>query len=304
MFVARRLLSSVPALLGILTLVFFLLPLVPGDPVDLMLGEQASTIDKEALRHDLNLDLPLLDRYTKFLKKTAQLDLGQSFTSRRSVSSEIAERLPATAELALAAMFIALAIGLPIGVLAAIKKNQLFDHAARLFSLTGSSLPSFWIGPLLVYIFAIKLDWLPVSERGDFKHLILPAVTLSIGLVAILSQVTRAAMLEVMNEDFVRTARAKGASNFAIYFRHAFANASIPIITVTALQFGAVLTGTVIVETIFDWPGLGTLLFQGIQTRDYPVIQGTVLVIAVIYALVNLAADLLYAAANPKLRST
>ena len=304
MFVARRLLSSVPALLGILTLVFFLLPLVPGDPVDLMLGEQASTIDKEALRHDLNLDLPLLDRYAKFLKKTAQLDLGQSFTSRRSVSSEIAERLPATAELALAAMFIALAIGLPIGVLAAIKKNQLFDHAARLFSLTGSSLPSFWIGPLLVYIFAIKLDWLPVSERGDFKHLILPAVTLSIGLVAILSQVTRAAMLEVMNEDFVRTARAKGASNFAIYFRHAFANASIPIITVTALQFGAVLTGTVIVETIFDWPGLGTLLFQGIQNRDYPVIQGTVLVIAVIYALVNLAADLLYAAANPKLRST
>ncbi len=303
-FLVRRLLSSVPALLGILTIVFFLLPLVPGDPVDLMLGEQASTFDKQALRHDLDLDLPVFERYAKFLVKTVQLDLGQSFTSRRPVSGEIAERLPATAELALAAMLIAMTIGIPLGVTAAINKNRFFDHAARVFSLTGSSLPSFWIGPLLVYIFALKLDWLPVSERGDLKHLVLPALTLSVGLIAILSQVTRAAMLEVMNEDFVRTARAKGAANVTIYFRHALANASIPIITVTALQFGAVLTGTVIVETIFDWPGIGTLLFQGIQNRDYPIVQGTVLVIAVIYALVNLTADILYAVANPKLRAT
>ena len=303
-YFARRILSAVPALLGILTITFFLLTLVPGDPVDLMLGEQASAPDKQSLRHDLGLDQPLAQRYIHFLKNTLQGDLGKSFSSRKQVSVEIAERFPATAELALTAMLIALVFGIPFGVFAAVNKNMFFDHAVRLFSLTGTSLPSFWIGPLLVYLFALKLDWLPVSERGGIDHLILPAVTLSLGLIAVLSQVTRAAMLEVMNEDFVRTAKAKGASQHRIYFRHALANAAIPIITVSALQFGAVLTGTVIVETIFDWPGLGTLLFQAIQNRDYPVVQATVLVIAVTYAAVNFVADLLYAFANPKVRLT
>lgn len=299
---ARRFLTTLPALFGVVTLVFFLLPLVPGDPVDLMLGEQASSLDKAALKHELGLDLAPLPRFGNFLKNLAALNLGTSFTSHRPVSTEIVERFSATAELAVGAMVLALVFGIPMGVLAAINKNRFFDHATRLFTLSGTSLPSYWLGPLLVYIFALKLDWLPISERGGFTHLILPAVTLSLGLMAVLAQVTRASMLEVMKEDFVQTARAKGASSGRIYFRHALANAAIPIITVSALQFGAVLTGTVIVETIFDWPGLGTLLFQAIQSRDYPLVQGCVLVIALIYVLVNFSAEALYAFANPKVR--
>jgi len=302
MYVARRILSATPAIFGILTITFFLLPLVPGDPVDLMLGEQANTADKQVLRHDLGLDLPLGARYTSFLSQTLRGDLGHSFTTRKPVTDQIKERLPATLELAITSMILALLSGIPLGVLAATNKNKLIDHAVRVLSLTGTSLPSFWIGPFLVYIFALQLDWLPVSERGGIDHLILPAITLSIGLMAILAQVTRAAMLETLSEDFVTTARAKGASAARIYFRHALANAAIPIISVSALQFGAVLTGTIIVETIFDWPGLGTLLFQAIQNRDYPVVQATVLVIALTYAAVNFAADLLYARANPKVR--
>jgi ABC-type dipeptide/oligopeptide/nickel transport system permease component len=304
MFLVRRILTAIPALFGILTITFFLLSLVPGDPVDLMLGEQASSIDKDSLRHDLGLDQPIATRYVSFLKKTVSADLGVSFTSRKSVFSEIRTRFPATAELAVTSMLLALLFGIPLGVFAAINKNHAIDHLVRVFTLTGTSLPSFWIGPFLVYVFALKLDWLPVSERGGLDHLLLPAVTLALGLTAVLAQVTRAAMLEIMNDDFVRTAKAKGASQSRIYFRHALANAAIPIITVSALQFGAVLTGTVIVETIFDWPGLGTLLFQAIQNRDYPVIQATVLVIALTYAGVNLVADLLYAVANPKVRLT
>lgn len=302
MYLARRLITAIPALFGILTITFFLLPLVPGDPVDLMLGEQASTADKSQLRQDLGLNKPLATRYVDFMAATFKGDLGQSFTTRKPVSHQLKERLPATLELATTAMLLALITGIPLGVLAATNKNKLTDHFVRTLSLTGTSLPSFWIGPFLVYIFALKLDWLPVSERGGLDHLVLPAITLALGLAAILAQVTRAAMLETLTEDFVTTARAKGASNTRIYFRHALANAAIPIISVAALQFGAVLTGTVIVETIFDWPGLGTLLFQAIQNRDYPTVQATVLVIALIYATVNLAADLLYARANPKVR--
>jgi peptide/nickel transport system permease protein len=304
MYLARRLITAIPALFGILTITFFLLPLVPGDPVDLMLGEQASSADKSQLREDLGLNKPLSERYVSFLTNAVRGDLGKSFTTRKPVTQQLKERFPATLELAVTAMFLALICGIPLGVLAATRKNKFTDHAVRALSLTGTSLPSFWIGPLLVYIFALKLDLLPVSERGGIDHLILPAVTLAIGLMAILAQVTRAAMLETLNEDFVTTARAKGASDARVYFRHALANAAIPIITVAALQFGAVLTGTVIVETIFDWPGLGTLLYQAIQNRDYPTVQATVLVIALTYAAVNLAADLLYARANPKVRLT
>lgn len=302
MIFARRILASLPALFGVVTLVFFLLPLVPGDPVDLMLGEQASSFDKAALRTQLGLDQAPLSRFTSFLKNLSHFDLGISFTSQREVAAEIAERFPATLELASFAMLLAILLGIPMGVFAAMYQNRFFDHASRLFAILGTSMPSYWLGPLLVFIFSIKLDWLPVSERGGVQHLILPAVTLSLGLMAVLAQVTRASMLEVLKEDFMTTARAKGASTRRIYFQHALANAAIPIITVTALQFGAVLTGTVIVETIFDWPGLGTLLFQAIQNRDYPMVQGCVLVVALIYVLVNLLAELLYTYANPKVR--
>ena len=302
MSLARRLITAIPALFGILTITFFLLPLVPGDPADLMLGEQASTGDKSKLREDLGLNKPLSERYFSFLSQTVRGEFGRSYTTRKPVSLQLKERFPATLELAVTAMLLALVFGIPLGVLAATRKNKITDHAVRALSLTGTSLPSFWIGPLLVYIFALKLDILPVSERGGIDHLILPAVTLSIGLMALLAQVTRAAMLETLTEDFVRTARAKGASNTRVYFHHALSNAAIPIISVAALQFGAVLTGTVIVETLFDWPGLGTLLYQAIQNRDYPTVQATVLVIALTYAAVNFGADLLYARANPKVR--
>lgn len=301
-YAIRRLLSALPVLLGVSALSFSLLAFVPGDPVDIMLGDQAATADKEALRRELGLDRPFAERLAGFYSGLAQLDLGRSLQSRRPVSEEILERVPATVELTLGAMFLALGIGIPFGVLAAVRRNTWVEKLALGYGLVGMSTPGFWLGPMLILGFAIHLDWLPVSERGGLQHLVLPSLTLALGLSAILTQVTRASMIEVVREDYVNVARAKGLRPFKIWFKHALANAMMPIITIIGLQFGALLTGTVIVETIFDWPGVGTLLFQAIQQRNYPLVQGCVLLIATTYVVVNLLTDLAYAAANPKVR--
>lgn len=301
-YLLRRLITTLPVLIGVVTITFLLLHFVPGDPVEIMLGEQASSLDKEALRKDLGLDRPLLDQYLGFWKDVARFDLGRSLQSKRPITEEIAERFPATALLSFAAMLIAVSIGVPFGVIAAVKKGKWIDRLILTWGWAAMSTPSFWLGPMLVLVFAIYFDLFPVSENESPLSLVLPAITLASGLSSILMQTTRASMLEVLNEDYLRTARAKGASSARIYFKHALRNALMPIITVVGLQFGALLTGTVIIETIFDWPGIGTLLFQGIQNRNYPLVQGCVLFIACIYVTVSFLTDLAYAFANPKVR--
>lgn len=301
-YVLRRILAALPVLVGVSLLSFSLLHFVPGDPVDIMLGDQASATDKVQMRKELGLDKPFTAQLAGYFAGLVRLDLGKSMQSRRPVIDEISERVPATLELTLVAMLIALCIGIPLGVLAAVYRHTIVERAILLFGLIGMSTPGFWLGPMLILFFAIKLDWLPVSERGGIEHAILPAMTLALGLAAILTQVTRASMIEVVREDFVNVARAKGAGPIRLWFKHALANAMMPIITIIGLQFGALLTGTVIVETIFDWPGVGTLLFQSIQQRNYPLVQGCVLFIAFTYVAVNLLTDLAYAIANPKVR--
>lgn len=300
--ILRRLLFALPVLLGVSTLSFLLIRFVPGDPIDIMLGDQAQVADKEALRELLGLNKSLTEQLATSYEGLLTLDMGVSIQSRQSVSEAIFSRVPATVELSLTAMMIALMVGIPLGVLASVKRGTLFEKFTALYGLIGMSTPGFWLGPMLILIFAVKLDWLPVSERSGLSSVILPAMTLAFGLSAILAQITRASMIEVNREDYVRVARAKGASSFRVWFKHALANAMMPIITIVGLQFGALLTGTVIVETIFDWPGVGTLLFRAIQSRDYPMVQGCVLFISITYVVVNLLTDIAYTIANPKVR--
>lgn len=301
-YLLRRILLTIPVLLGVATLTFFLIHFVPGDPIDIMLGDQASNVDKTALRAELGLDQPLGEQYKKFLLGLTRLDLGKSLYSKKSVASEIGERLPATMELAFAAVFISMIIGIPLGVLASIKQYGFLDNSVLVGGLLGMSLPGFWTGPMMILIFSIYLDIFPVSGRGGLFHVILPAVCLGLSLSAILMRMTRASMLEVKKEDYIRTAISKGVPNSKVLFKHALRNALIPIITIVGLQFGALLTGTVITETIFDWPGIGSLFYEGIQQRNYPIVQGCVLFISFTYVTVNLLTDLAYAVANPRVR--
>ena len=299
----RRAGAAALALFGIVTLSFLLIHFIPGDPIDAMLGEQASAIDREALRAQLGLDRPLSEQYARFWLGLARLDLGRSLAGGRPVAAQILERAPATAELAFASMGLALAFGVPLGAASAFRRGGWLDRATVVGALAGASIPTFWLGPMLILVLAIKLDWLPVSERGGWAHLALPALTLATGLASVLALATRAATLETLNEDYLTVARAKGVGPWRLCFRHALANAASPILTIAGLQFGAVLTGAAIVETIFDWPGVGDLLFQAIQKRDYPTVQGCVLAIAIAYALVNLAVDAAYGLADPRSRA-
>lgn len=301
-FFLRRIVYMFPSLFGVVTLSFLLIHLVPGDPVDFVLGETAELRDKENLRQELGLNLPLAEQYGRYLKNLVYLDLGRSLHSRAPVYEEIAGRFEATAELSFAALALALLWGLPLGVWSAVHRRSLRDRVAGVLGLIGMSVPGVFLGPALIYIFAMRLDWLPVSERGGLDHLILPALSLALPLGAVIVRMTRTAMLEVTNEDYIRTARSKGLGENQIFFIHGLRNALIPIVTIVGLQLGALLTGTVITETIFDWPGLGTLLFNSIQRRDYPVVQGCVLVVACIYLLVNLLTDLSYGVVNPRVR--
>jgi peptide/nickel transport system permease protein len=301
-YLVRRALLTIPVLIGVSTITFFLLYLVPGDPVDLILGDRASDGDRDVLRRNLGLDQPIADQYLKFISDLLQGDLGRSIFSSRPVLEEIAARFPATLELTAGAILLSILIGIPLGVLTAVRHNSVFDQALLVVSLFGISIPGFLLGPLLIWIFAIQLNLFPVSERGGLEHLFLPALSLALPLGSILMRVTRAAILEVINEEYITVARSKGLAPRTLYFKHALSNAMIPILTTVGLQIGALLTGTVITETIFDWPGLGTLLFGAIQKRDYPLVQGCILTVATIYVLVNLFTDILYGVANPKVR--
>jgi peptide/nickel transport system permease protein len=301
-FLARRLLLGVPVLLGVATLVFSLIHMIPGDPAQAMLGETAAPADIAALRAKLGLDRPLLEQYGAFLGGVLRGDLGTSLRTGEPVAQQIWQRVPATIELAAAAMVFAIGVAIPLGVVAAVRRGTAVDFASMGLALTGISVPNFWLGPLLAIVFSVSLGWLPVSGRGTAAHLVLPAVSLGAGLAAILARMTRATLLEELREPYVQAARARGASAPRAVLRHALRSGLIPIVTIIGLQFGTVLTGAVITETIFAWPGIGRLLIQSIGFRDYPVVQGCILLIAVTYMVVNLITDLTYGALDPRIR--
>jgi ABC-type dipeptide/oligopeptide/nickel transport system permease component len=297
-----RLLFTIPAIWLILTMVFLLVHIVPGDPVQQMLGFGARAEDLDRLRHALGLDQPLHVQYGRYLAGLARGDWGQSFRFQLPVLRLVLERYPATLELALVGLLACAGIGIPAGVWAAHRRGHAADRAIGFFTLLGLSVPNFALGPLLILLFSIVLGWLPVSGRGGPSHLVLPAITLGGALAAILTRMVRSSMIEELSSDYVRTARAKGLRAPAVLFRHAFRNALIPIITILGLQFGTLLAGTIVTENIFSWPGIGRLAVQAIQSRDYPLLQGCILMIALSYVLVNFATDILYALVDPRIR--
>jgi peptide/nickel transport system permease protein len=301
-FLARRLALTVLVLVGVATLVFSLIHLIPGDPAQAMLGEAASQKDVDDLRQRLGLDRPLMEQYVAFLRGAIKGDLGTSFRTGQPVTSQIVERMPATMELAAAAMLVAMCVAFPLGIAAAVWRGTAVDHTAMVLALSGVSIPNFWLGPLLAIVFAVELGWLPVSGRGTWAHLALPAISLGAALAAILARMMRATLLEELRELYVSAARARGVSRARAVMRHAFRNSLIPVVTIIGLQFGAVLTGAVITETVFAWPGIGRLLIQSIGFRDYPLVQGCILLIAVTYVAVNLLTDLLYGVLDPRIR--
>ena len=298
----QRLLYTLPALWLILTMVFLLIHIVPGDPVLQMLGQDARVEDVAQLRHTLGLDQPLGVQYERYLVGLARGDWGQSLRYASPVRPIVLARFPATLELSLAALAVCLVIAIPAGVFSARRRGSKSDHATSFFTLLGLSVPNFALGPILILVFSIEIGWLPVSGRGGISHLILPAATLGAALAAILTRMVRGSMIEELSSDYVRTARAKGIAETSVLFRHAFPNALIPVITIVGLQFGSLLAGTIVTETIFSWPGIGRLAVQAISARDYPLLQGCILIIAVSYVAVNLLTDLVYAMVDPRVR--
>jgi ABC-type dipeptide/oligopeptide/nickel transport system permease component len=301
-FIVRRLLLTLPVVWIVVTLVFGFIHMVPGDPVAQMLGEGASVTEVERLRHDLGLDRPVLEQYREYIKGVLHGDLGNSFRNQEPVARSIINRYPATVELAVASAVFSLFVAIPFGVIGAIRRGRAADRFVSFATLLGVSLPNFALGPMLILLFSIMLGLLPVSGRDGFSHLILPAITLGGGLAATTTRMVRGSMLEEIRQDYVRTARAKGLNERVVLFKHALRNGLIPVITVFGLQAGMLLAGALITETIFSWPGLGRLTFQAISARDYPLIQGCILTIALTYILINLATDVLYSVVDPRIR--
>jgi len=302
-YVGRRLLAVVPVLFGVTLAVFSMLFLVPGDPVKIMLAEFVTTPDQVArMRAQLHLDEPVLQQYGRFVGNALRGDLGMSIRSRRPVATEIGENLGSTGRLALASMVVAIALGVPLGLIAALGRNSWLDVVAMGVALLGVAMPSFWLGFLLIFVFSLHLGWLPATGGGDLPHLVMPAVALGTIAAAIIARLTRSSMLEVLGQDYVRTARAKGLGGFAVVVRHALRNALIPVVTVFGLQFGNLLAGAVIVETVFSRPGLGRLIVGAILSKDFPLVQGTVLFVATAYVLINVVVDMAYAYVDPRIR--
>lgn len=329
-YISKRLLDLLPVLLGITILVFLFLQLIPGNPAIVLLGPRATPEQVEALKEQLGLNQPLLLQYLAFLGKLLRFDLGRSIISGIPITREIATRWPATFELSVAAMIVAIVLGIPAGILAAVRKNGWVDNIAMSTSLLGVSMPVYWLGLLLVYLFAVNLHWLPPSGRlgvgvtlqpitgfyvldsllqFNFRafsdvlaHLILPAITVGTIPLAIIARITRSAMLEVLSQDYIRTARAKGLRERWVISKHALKNALLPVITIIGLQFGTLLSGAILTETIFSWPGIGSWIYEGILARDYPVVQGGVVFVAIVFVLINLLVDISYAFLDPRIQ--
>ncbi|MBI5341779.1 MAG: ABC transporter permease [Deltaproteobacteria bacterium] len=301
-YLLSRMAQLVPVVFGVVTIVFLLIHLIPGDPVEIMLGESAVAAQKEELRRDLKLDRPIAAQYAEFLGGLATGDLGVSFRSREPVLREILSRFPATLLLAAASLLVAVSIAVPLGILSAMRRRSWLDHLSAFLAMLGLSMPNFWLGPLLILVFSIHLGLFPVGGYGTARHLVLPALTMGTGMAAILMRMLRSSLLEEIHREYVRAASAKGLSRRAAVLRHALGNSLIPVLTVLGLQFGALLAGSVITETIFSWPGIGRLTIQAIDARDYPLVQGCVLFIALCTVAVNLATDLLYSRLDPRIR--
>jgi peptide/nickel transport system permease protein len=300
-YVIRRLGRTLLALWGVSTIVFIVLRL-SGDPAVLLLPQEASAEDVLRLRQDLGLDDPFLVQYLRFLGSSALGDFGESLRHREPAMALVVSHLWATIELSLAAFGIALLVALPTGVLAAVKPNSLYDHAVLTLALLGQSAPTFWIGIMLILTFGLGLRWFPIGGRGSWSHMVLPAITLGAFAMASIARLTRSAMLEVIRLDYINTARAKGLRESRVIWKHALKNAAIPVVTIMGLQFGALLGGAVVTETVFSWPGIGRLAIQGIYNRDYPVVQATVFIAAVFFVVINCVVDLLYTILDPRIR--
>jgi ABC-type dipeptide/oligopeptide/nickel transport system permease component len=301
-YIATRLLYTIPVLWLVVSVVFLLIHLVPGDPIQQMLGEGASSGDLQAARHAYGLDVPVGRQYLNYWKGVLHGDLGRSLGYDQPVSRLIVQRYPETLELTAASMLVALLISIPAGVRSARRRNLWDDRALSFLSLLGLSFPNFALGPILILFFAIYLGWLPVSGAGSLAHLALPAITMGGALAAILTRMVRTAMLEELNQDYIRTARAKGLSENVVVYKHALRNALVPVLTVVGLQFGALLAGAIVTETIFSWPGIGRLTITAIGNRDYYLVQGCILMIGLTYVLVNFMTDFFYSLANPRIR--
>jgi ABC-type dipeptide/oligopeptide/nickel transport system permease component len=301
-YIATRLLYTIPVVWLVVSVVFLLIHLVPGDPIQQMLGEGASTVDVQAARHAYGLDVPVGRQYINYWKGVLHGDLGRSLRYDQPVSRLVVQRYPETLELTLASMLVALAISIPAGVRSARRRNLWDDRALSFLSLLGLSFPNFALGPILILFFAVYLGWLPVSGSGSLAHLVLPAITMGGALAAILTRMVRTAMLEELNQDYIRTARAKGLSENAVVYKHALRNALVPVLTVVGLQFGALLAGAIVTETIFSWPGIGRLTITAISNRDYYLVQGCILMIGLTYVAVNFMTDFFYSLANPRIR--
>jgi ABC-type dipeptide/oligopeptide/nickel transport system permease component len=299
--IGRRLLMTLPTLFGVLVVAFLLLNVVPGDPVAAMVGERADSATIVRLRAELRLDDPLPSQFAHYVWGVVRGDLGRSYITQRPIVRDLAERFPKTVELALAAMLLAAFCGITLGVLSAVRPGGVLDRLAMLLSYLAVSFPVYWVGLLLILLFAVALKWLPPSGSGGLAYLVLPALTLGMRSIAFLARMTRAQMLEVLSSDFIRTARAKGLAERAVVLRHGFRNALIPVITVLGLDTGNYLTGSILTETIFGWPGLGRYVLTAIEKRDLPAIQGSILFMSVVFVAVNLVTDLLYAKADPRI---
>jgi peptide/nickel transport system permease protein len=303
-YILRRIILLIPILMGVSVIVFGIMYATPGDPAILMLGENAPAAELEALREQLGLNEPVYVQYGIWIGNVLRLDFGRSIRSGRPVTAEITGRLPATVELAVLATLLAVAVGVPLGIVSANRPNSVVDHVATVAAFGGLAMPVFWQGLMMILIFSLWLGWLPPSGRlGGWAYYILPTITLGTSAIAAITRMTRATMLETLSQDYVRTARSKGVQHRTILYRHALRNAMIPIVTVIGLQFGGLLSGAVITETIFSWPGIGRLAVDAIRSKDFPVVQGVVMVFALLYAFVNLITDVLYAYLDPRLQT-
>ena len=301
-YLIKRLLSTIPVLIGISLLLFFMLRMLPGDPAQVLAGQMATPEEIENIRHQLGLDRPIYEQYVTYLSRLARFDLGRSARTQNPVTQEIWARLPNTLLLAVVAITLACLFGIPAGIISAVRPYSWIDYLVTTSALFGMSMPVFWLGLMLVVVFSVILKWLPAGGTGSWQNVILPSVTLAAFVVAFIARMTRSTMLETLSQDFTTTARSKGLQERVVVIKHAFKNAMIPIITVVGLQFGLLLGGAVLTETVFAWPGIGRLIVDSILARDYPVIQGTILIFGLLYIMVNLVVDLIYALVDPRIR--
>ena len=301
-YIFKRLFGAVFVLFSISTIVFFLIHIIPGDPIEVMLGETARSTDREALRHSLGLDLPILQQWSLYLRGLIHFDLGTSLHSKQLVSQLLLEHISPTLILSFASLFVAILISVPLGIMSAVCKDSIWDRLSMMIAMLGISIPNFVMGPLLILIFSLWLGWFPVSGNEGISSLILPALTLGTALAAILSRMIRSSMLEILQEDYIRSAHARGLTKFNVLVFHALRNALLPVVTILGMQLGTLLAGAVITETIFSWPGIGGLMIESIQKRDYPVVQGCVILISFTYVFVNLIADFICVLLDPRIR--